>query len=376
MVSAGLDENEQHQQEKATNQLQWLQPIMKRLTYISRLSETLSDAEIEKIGVWSRQNNQALDITGVLIHFSDFFFQIIEGEETTIDRLYKKIKRDQRHKDVLCLKTEHRVKERLFPDWSMNIINLNHSTDALIHPVKILLQAITESHGVIAQYTQPAVLNIINKGLNPLAMASRKVEKIILFGDIVSFSALSEKLPVEQIVLMLNRYLEISSDQISKMGGEVTKYVGDCVMAYFDPERADNAIEACLNILDALQGERSLAEKGSHKRLLHCGFGLSQGVVIEGNMGSAIKKDYTIIGDPVNTAARLEALTRVVRKTIVMSDQVKNGCRREWPFASLGKHDLKGKQEMTELYSIDHDLVNAFDESDQIGRQIKEMDGF
>ncbi len=348
---------------------------MKRLTYISRLSETLSDAEIEKIGVWSRQNNQALDITGVLIHFSDFFFQIIEGEETTIDRLYEKIKRDQRHKDVLCLKTEHQVEERLFPDWSMNIINLNHSTDALIHPVKILLQAITESHGVIAQYTQPAVLNIINKGLNPLAMASRKVEKIILFGDIVSFSALSEKLPVEQIVLMLNRYLEISSDLISKMGGEVTKFVGDCVMAYFDPELADNAIEACLNILDELQRERSLAQKGNPMRLLHCGFGLSQGVVIEGNMGSAIKKDYTIIGDPVNTAARLEALTRAVRKTIVLSEQVKNSARREWPFASLGRHDLKGKQEMTELYSMDHDLVNAFNESNKIERQIKEMDG-
>ncbi len=241
--------------------------------------------------------------------------------------------------------------------------------------MKILLQAITESHGVIAQYTQPAVLNIINKGLNPLAMASRKVEKIILFGDIVSFSALSEKLPVEQIVLMLNRYLEISSDLISKMGGEVTKFVGDCVMAYFDPELADNAIEACLNILDELQRERSLAQKGNPMRLLHCGFGLSQGVVIEGNMGSAIKKDYTIIGDPVNTAARLEALTRAVRKTIVLSEQVKNSARREWPFASLGRHDLKGKQEMTELYSMDHDLVNAFNESNKIERQIKEMDG-
>ncbi|OQX12545.1 MAG: family 3 adenylate cyclase [Desulfobacteraceae bacterium IS3] len=346
---------------------------MKRLTYISRLNSPLSEKEIEEIGIISRQNNQKQDITGVLIYFGGLFFQIIEGDDVKIDRLYEKIGQDKRHTDILCLKTEHQAEERLFPNWSMNVINLDNNTDLLIHPVKILLQNLTESHGIIEQYTQPAVLKIINRGINPLTVPVRKVEKIIMFADIVSFSAISENLPVELIALMINRYLEISSEIITARDGEVSKYIGDCVMAYFAPESADNAIQACLNILDELKKARRSADKSSPIRLLHCGFGLSQGIVIEGNMGSAIKKDYTVLGDPVNTAARLEALTRDVKKAVVLSENVKNSTKAAWNFVSLGKHDLKGKEKSANIYYPDHELVNDFDVKDKIMQEVKSL---
>ncbi len=219
---------------------------MKRLTYISRLAFPLSEKEIEEIGVISAKNNQKDNITGVLIYFNELFFQIIEGDENKIDLLYEKIKHDNRHTDILCLKAEYNISERLFPDWSMKTINLDKSTDILIRPIKILLQNVMESHGIIEKYTQPAVLKILNQGINPLTVPIHKAEKIILFGDIVSFSTLSEALPVEKIAMLINHYLDICSRVITLNRGEVTKFIGDCVMAYFNSEYADNAIQAAL----------------------------------------------------------------------------------------------------------------------------------
>ena len=86
---------------------------MKRLTYTSKLTAPLSEDDVEEIGRISKRNNQKQGITGVLIYFSGFFFQIIEGDEVRIDRLYEKIGQDRRHTDILCLKAEFPVEERL-----------------------------------------------------------------------------------------------------------------------------------------------------------------------------------------------------------------------------------------------------------------------
>ncbi len=346
---------------------------MKRLTYVSRLNMSISNKELEAMGLHSQEKNLRVGITGVLIYFKELFFQIIEGADSEIDTLFKKIRMDLRHKDILCLKTENDIGERLFPTWSMNVINLDNNTDILMSPIKNLLQTITESHRIIEQYTQPTVLNIINKGLNPLHMPARKVEKIVLFADIVSFSEISEQLPVEFIVEIINRFFEITSRIITAAGGEVTKYIGDCVMAYFDPELADNAIQGCIDILRELKLARENAARDNPISLLHCGIGLSQGVVIEGNMGSAIKTDYTIIGDQVNTASRVEDLTRQVKKAIVVTERVKNSTTSTFNFVPLGKYSLKGKNKAFELFYPDHDLVNDFDIQDIISQKMKRL---
>lgn len=346
---------------------------MKRHTYISRLNSPLSENEVKQIGIISSRNNKKQDITGVLIYIRGLFFQIIEGDDAKIDWLYEKIGRDKRHTDILCLKTEYQVEERLFPSWSMNVINLDNNADVLIYPLKIMLQTITETYGVIEQYTQPAVLKIINRGINPLSVPVHKVEKIILFADMVSFSVISENLPVESIGFMLNRYLEIATENITAMGGEINKYIGDCVMAYFDHDMAENALQACINILSELKKARQSADEKSPIRLIYCGIGLSKGIVIEGNIGSSIKTDYTIIGDPVNTAASLEVLTRNVKKALVVSENIKNSAKSSWNFVSLGMHDIKGKEKITEVYYPDHKLVNDFDVKDKIIQDLKNL---
>lgn len=336
---------------------------MKRIIYISRLTDSLSIAEIERIGIISRENNKVVNITGLLVYFEKLFFQIIEGNEEKVDQLFVKIGRDPRHEDIIRLKTDYNIDHRLFSAWSMKTINLDNNVDELVRPIKVLLQAVMESHTIIEQYTQPTILKILNKGVNPLRVTPVRVEKIILFADIVSYSAISERSSIEDVFLVLNTYFEICSRIILGKGGQVNKFLGDGLMAYFDAEQADDSIQACLDILEELQKLRKEAPADSPLRLLNSGFGLAQGTVIEGNMGSHFKTDFTIIGDAVNIASRLEQLTREVNRAVVISESLANSTKKPWAYVSLGKYNLKGKAENTELYSIDHPLINDLKEN-------------
>ncbi len=162
-------------------------------------------------------------------------------------------------------------------------------------------------------------------------------------------------------MLLLNTYFEICSRVIMRWGGEINKFIGDSVMAYFPVDRADAALHACVDILAELANLRDTAADNSPLQLLYTGFGIAHGTVIEGNMGSAVKMDYTIIGDAVNTAARLEGMTRELRYALVLSEAVKLQAQQQWDFVSLGTHELVGKQSMIELYSIDNPLVRDFE---------------
>ncbi len=336
---------------------------MKRITYISRLAEPFSMEEIEKIGITSSRNNRKENITGLLVYFERMFFQIIEGGEREIDALFEKIGNDPRHHDIFRLKTEYDIDERLFPSWSMKTINLDTNVDELVRPIKILLQTVAESHSIIERYTQPTILKILNQGINPLLVAPVSVEKIVLFADIISFSTISERVTFKEMFLILNTYFEISSRIILSRGGEVNKFLGDGLMAYFDVDQADDAIQACLDIIQELQDLRQNADTNSPLRLLNSGFGLAQGTVIEGNMGSRFKTDFTIIGDVVNTAYRLEGLTREVKRSLVLSEEIIHSTKKPWIFIGLGKYSLKGKEKSMEVYSIDHPLVNQLKEN-------------
>ena len=332
---------------------------MKRITYISRLTTPISNKEIESIGIVSSRNNSRINITGTLVFFEKMFFQIIEGDDKKVDQLYDKIGKDKRHHDILRLKTEYDIGERLFPDWYMKTINLDNNVDDLLRPIKILLQSVIESHAIVERYTQPTILKILNKGINPVTVKPVPIDRVILFADIISYTEISEKMTLDGTLLILNTYFEICSRIILKNGGEVNKFMGDGLMAYFDENKADNAIHSCLEILEELKGVRNNTADNSPLKALNSSFGLARGKVIEGNMGSKYKTDYTIIGDAVNVSSRLEGLAREVNRLIVLSESLKQGTKEPWTFITLGKFSLKGKKDLSEVFSIDHELVNS-----------------
>ncbi len=338
---------------------------MKRLTYISKLSRSLTSDQIEEIGKVSQVNNARYYITGVLLYSGGIFFQILEGDTESIDMVYARILNDDRHTEILCLKNEENVTERLFPEWSMKTINLDDDINLLIKPIKTLLNSVTESHRILEKYTQPTIFRIMKQGLNPLDVPPRSIERIIMFSDIMSFSTLMEKIPVEEVVELVNQYCTLCTEMIINQGGEVTKFMGDCVMSYFPVELADNAIQAAIDILTEIEKLRNSAPEKSILKLLYTGIGISQGMVIEGNIGSSLKKDYTILGDAVNVAQRLESLTRELPWYCVFSSGVKDSLKLDWELVELGNFAAKGKEKQIKLYSIKHPITMKKEQGNQ-----------
>lgn len=335
---------------------------MKRLSYISKFSRSLSKKEIDAIAKVSQTNNSRDGITGILLSCGGIFFQILEGDEDRIDHLYQKILGDERHNQILCLKSELDVPSRKFPEWSMEVIVLDENNDILLQPIKELLQTLGESQSILATYTQSGVLQAIENGINPLTLKPRYTEKIILFADIISYSSITEKLQVTEVVELLNQFFTICTQAISRQGGEVTKFIGDCVMAHFDGNLADAAVQASLDILSELELLRNQAPANSPFRILYVGIGLSKGTVLEGNIGSLAKKEYAIIGDAVNVAARIESLTRQLNRFLVFSAPVREGLSARWRPVRLGDFKAKGREAIVEAYSIDD--VLTFQKSD------------
>jgi class 3 adenylate cyclase len=347
---------------------------MKRLIYISRATQNFSSQEIQAIGEVSAGNNQRSEITGVLLFVHGIFFQILEGKPKNIDQVYGRILKDPRHTEILCLKAEERVKTRMFPEWSMRVINLEEGyNDILFYPIKTLLHTLTESFTILERYTPHNVINQLNKGINPLKTPTHLANKIIFFSDIFAFSSLTERLPVSDVVSVVNHYLSLVTEIITAHQGEVYKFIGDSVMAAFEADQADSALQAAMDILEALAHSR---QKNHNKPLgiLYAGIGLSYGSVIEGNVGSPLKMDYTLLGDAVNTAARLESLTRQLPYALLFSREVQQRCQTSaWDVIDLGMHPVKGRSEAVAICSIEHAVVKKSDDTPGLYRIIQQQ---
>lgn len=145
------------------------------------------------------------------------------------------------------------------------------------------------------------------------------------FADIIGFTALSEKMEPEQLVSVLSEYLDVLSGEVLRLGGTVDKYNGDDVMAFWGApsESEDQAYLACKA---ALSSQTTLEHLHTEWRdqglpLLRASFGISTGDVIVGNVGSRLRMNYTVIGDAVNLASRLQGLNKFYSTEILLSEQ-------------------------------------------------------
>lgn len=166
----------------------------------------------------------------------------------------------------------------------------------------------------------------------------------IWFSDLRGFTALSEKKGRDELLDLLNQYFDCMAEPITERGGEILKFVGDAVLAIFplsDQEACAKALDAAIQAqtsLDSLNSERS-----SHGAPpLAAGIALHVGEVMYGNIGSATRLDFTVIGPAVNLASRIEGLCRDLERSILLSsafaDRLAGGVRLD----SLGRHRLKG----------------------------------
>ena len=185
----------------------------------------------------------------------------------------------------------------------------------------------------------------------------------ILFSDIRSFTTISEKLPPDELVNVLNRYFGVMVDIILNKNGIVDKYIGDAIMALFGaPTRhEDDALQsvlAALEMRDALEvfNERQRAASSPEFRT---GVGINYGEVTVGNIGTEKKMDYTVIGDEVNLASRLEGLTKQYHEAIIISESLHDLVKGKVPCRLLDLVTVKGKTRGVKIYGVKRALEAA-----------------
>ncbi|HQI38905.1 MAG TPA: adenylate/guanylate cyclase domain-containing protein [Spirochaetota bacterium] len=172
-----------------------------------------------------------------------------------------------------------------------------------------------------------------------------------LFSDIRGFTAMSEKLPPEQVVSILNEYLDLQAAIIKKHGGDIDKFVGDEIMAVFEGDnKAESAVEAAVDIIESIQKLNKQREKEGAVTIT-VGIGIHMGNVVHGRMGSKDRMDFTSIGDAVNLSARLcshaDAQTILVSEAIII-----NLSKKKFKGKKLGPIKVKGKEQPIPIFQI------------------------
>ena len=180
---------------------------------------------------------------------------------------------------------------------------------------------------------------------------------IIWFCDLRDFTAMSQNQPLEEVIELLNTYFDCMAGPVTARGGEILKFVGDAMLAIF-PCHADDATEcgalgAALGAAqEAYGGITALSEvrKAMGQAPLDCGIAVHIGDVMYGNIGTADRLDFTVIGPAVNLVCRMEALTKTLDRRILVSPEIAHLAPDR--FVSLGMHALKGMNEPCEVFAL------------------------
>jgi class 3 adenylate cyclase len=230
---------------------------------------------------------------------------------------------------------------------------------------KLILQAAGESlarerleqdRDRLAKYFSKDVVDLVLNDPSSIGLGGRRMTATVLFADIRNFTQLSTMMQPEEVVELLNRYFSMMVDIVFDNGGTLDKFLGDGLMALFGvpypiekPE--ERAVRTALEMLDALQGlNRQLEAKGMLR--LDIGVGINCGAVVAGNIGSSQRHEYTVIGDTVNLAARLEALNKETRTQVLVTSAVHEHIQGVFRTRSLGRLRIRGKPDPIEVFAV------------------------
>jgi adenylate cyclase len=209
---------------------------------------------------------------------------------------------------------------------------------------------------LLGKVVSPAVATELLRG--DVSLGGEEREVTVLFSDLRSFTSMCEGKPPQEMLGILNHYFTRMSSIVEKHGGIVDKYVGDAMMALFGAplpvsDSADRAMKTALEMMEALHDLNHQWQR-EQRHPLKMGIGINTDVVVAGNMGSQTRLNYTVIGDGVNLASRLETLTKTPEydATIIVSGATLAKAKGHYRTRSLGKVAVKGKQELTEIHAL------------------------
>ena len=226
--------------------------------------------------------------------------------------------------------------------------------------------------GAFQYYLTASVVNEILKDPSKLKLGGDKKNLSVMFSDIRGFTSISEKLSPEELVRLLNEYLTAMTDVVFKYDGLLDKYIGDAIMAVFGAplDQPDHALRACrtaIEMMSELQGLRQKWEAEGRPDV-NIGVGINTGDMVVGNMGSQMRFDYTVMGDSVNLASRLEGTNKEYGTNIIISEFTYEVVKGEMLCRELDAVRVKGKKLPVRIFELLCDRKDAAPYREFVGR--------
>jgi adenylate cyclase len=208
----------------------------------------------------------------------------------------------------------------------------------------------------LCRYVTRQVAEEIMKDRDRIKLGGNRSNVTVLFSDIRSFTTISEQLEAEEVVTMLNSYFTRMLDPIFRYEGTLDKFIGDAIMAVFGApiplvNDAEHAVRAALEMRRALRWYNE-DRAGQGLSPIDNGIGITKGEAVSGNIGSEQRMDYTVIGDTVNIASRLEGLTKSYSHKILINEGVYKEIKDKIPCVDLGFAHVKGKEGDVHIYGV------------------------
>lgn len=260
----------------------------------------------------------------------------------------------------------------VFPIVSLMIITLLTHVFSALYIYFVRERNVRKLRNAFAAYVPKEVVRKIAADTRAVKLGGQRMHLTVLFSDIRGFTSYSESLAPEEVVSFLNDYLSRMSEAIFSNRGTIDKFIGDAVMAIFGApiSQRDHANRACSAGLDMVAALEAFNEvlRQEKKPPVAMGAGINTGDMTVGNIGSRQRFNYTVIGDSVNVAARLESLTKFFGVTLICSAATREACEPDhFVFRPLGRVRLQGRSGHTEIFELcgtaDH-VVLSYDSTE------------
>lgn len=219
-----------------------------------------------------------------------------------------------------------------------------------VRQVKSTLKAIRENN-ILKMYVDESVIDYMSRGdFESSVTRNEHIDATVIFVDICAFTTIAETQPVNEVVTLLNQYFDIIVKEILEQKGHVDKFIGDAVMAVFRGDfHLERAVQACLAIRRQIE---SLGKEEVINFYPKVSIGLNSGDLISGNIGATTLRrlDYTVIGDVVNTAQRLQSAAKPGQ--IIINEAIYQRLKENFQCQSLGEVTLKNKSIPAHIYNV------------------------
>ena len=257
----------------------------------------------------------------------------------------------------ITMDTEFMLEDETRISINLTIVPLKSAKDEMIGSMLIFEDITTEKRvkSTMARYMTKEVADKLLEG-GEEALGGQLQECSVLFSDIRSFTTMSEKLGAADTVSMLNEYFTVMVDTIFKYDGILDKFIGDAIMAVFGApfstgQDADNALKAAIEMMRKLR-KLNETRKARGEEPINIGVGIDTNEVISGNIGSLKRMDYTVIGDGVNLASRLEGATKQYKAKILITESTCKKLKGSYLLRPADHIQVKGQTRPVAIYEV------------------------